>query len=133
MAKCSYNFKQFLDDICIIWTGTEKQFLIFMNKINGLHETIKFTHSYCIKDRSTAFLDMTVKIIGNKIVKDLYRKPRDKLQYLHPSSCHPSHIFKSIPYFLSLRVVRICSTKELLNTRLNKLKIYCLENIIKTL
>ena len=97
-----------------------------MEKINGLHETIKFTHSYCLKSKSTTFLDMTVSIKGNKIVTDLYRKPSDKVQYLLPSSCHPSHIFKSIPYSLALRLVRICSTKELLNKRLEELKIMLL-------
>ena len=39
-------FKRF---IFIIWTGTEEQFLKFMDKINNLHSTIKFTHSYDIK------------------------------------------------------------------------------------
>jgi peptide-methionine (R)-S-oxide reductase len=65
---------------------------------------------------------MTIKIINNQIVTDLYRKPTDKIQYLLPSSCHPSHIFKSIPYSLALRLVRICSTRELLDKRLNELK-----------
>jgi hypothetical protein len=115
-------FKRFIDDILIIWTGTEQQFLTFINKINSLHNTIKFTHSYHLESNSTTFLDMTVKIMNNKIVTDLYRKPTDKVQYLLPSSCHPSHIFKSIPYSLALRLVRICSTKELLNKRLEELK-----------
>jgi hypothetical protein len=97
-----------------------------MTKINTLHETIKFTHSYCFKDKSTTFLDMTVKIAKNKILTDLYRKPSDKVQYLLQNSCHPSHIFKSIPYSSALRLVRICSTKDLLNKRLEELKVMLL-------
>ena len=46
-------FKRFIDDILIIWTGTEEMFVNFMKKINNLHETIKFTHSYDLKDNST--------------------------------------------------------------------------------
>jgi peptide-methionine (R)-S-oxide reductase len=117
-----YLFKRFIGDILIIWTGTEEQFLNFMDKINNLHDTIKFTHSYDFKDKSTTYLDMTVKIAKNPIVTDLYRKPTNKVQYLLPSSCHPSHIFKSIPYSLALRLVRICSTQELLDKRENELK-----------
>jgi peptide-methionine (R)-S-oxide reductase len=93
-----------------------------MKKINNLHETIKFTHSYNFEDKSTTYLDMTIKITNNQIVTDLYRKPTDKVQYLLPSSCHPSHIFKNIPYSLALRLVRICSTKELLDKRLAELE-----------
>jgi peptide-methionine (R)-S-oxide reductase len=83
------------------------------------------------------FLDMTVRIMCNKVVTDLFRKLSDKVQYLLPSSCHPSHIFKSIPYSLALRLVRICSTKELLNKRLDEFKIMLLsinynKNIINT-
>ncbi len=78
-------FNRFIDDIFIIWTGTEEQFLNFMGKINSSHDTIKFTYSYDLKDKSTTFLDMTVKITKNQIVTDLYRKPTDKIQYLLPS------------------------------------------------
>jgi hypothetical protein len=124
-------FKRYIDDILIIWTGTEKDFDEFMTKINTLHETIKFTHSYCFKNKSTTYLDMTVKIAKNKIVTDLYRKPTDKVQYLLPNSCHPSHIFKSIPYSLALRLVRICSTRDLLNKRLEELKVMLLTRKIQ--
>ena len=44
------------------------------------------------------------------------------MQYLLPRSYHNSHIFKSVPYSLALRLVRICSTKELLLGRLAELK-----------
>jgi hypothetical protein len=71
-------FKRFIDDILIIYTGTEQQFLIFMEK-NCLHNTIEFTHSYDIETRPKTFLDMTVRIIDNKIVTDLYKKPTDKV------------------------------------------------------
>ena len=53
---------------------------------------------------------------------DLYRKETDKIQYLLPSSCHPSHIFKNVPYSLALRLVRICSDKSDLEKRLEELK-----------
>jgi hypothetical protein len=93
-----------------------------MEEINGLHETIKFTHSYELKDRSTTFLDTKVSIVNNKITTDLYRKPTDKVQYLLPSSSHPGHIFKNIPFSLALRLVRIVSDKDKLKQRLIELK-----------
>ena len=59
--------------------------------------------------------------MDGQITTDLYKKPTDKVQYLLPSSCHPNHIFKNIPYSLALRLVRICSTEELLKNRLSEL------------
>ena len=42
--------------------------------------------------------------------------------YLLPSSCHPPHNTKNIPYSLALRIVRICSDSDVRDTRLEELK-----------
>jgi hypothetical protein len=118
----SLFFKRFIDYIFMLWKGTESQFLNFMKKINLIHPTIKFTHSYNLKERSTTFLDTTVQVINGKLITNLYRKETDKLQYLLPNSNHPSHIFKNVPSSLALRLVRICSSKENLLKRLEELK-----------
>ena len=93
-----------------------------MVEINTLHNTIKFTCGYEIKDRSTTFLDTKVSVLNDQITTDLYRKPTDRIQYLLPSSNHPNHILKSVPYSLALRLVRIVSNPEKLKQRLGKLK-----------
>ena len=87
-----------------------------------MHPTIKFTSSYNIAERSTNFLDLKITIKDNGIITDLYRKETDRVQYLLPSSCHPSHVFNNIPYSLALRLVRICSNKDTLLTRMDELK-----------
>ena len=86
-------YKRFIDNIFIIWTGTEEEFLKFMEEIDRLHNTIKFTCSYDLVNRSTTFLDTVVKISEDgKITTDLYRKPTDRVQYLLPTSCHPAYL-----------------------------------------
>ena len=40
---------------------------------------------------------------------------------LSPSSCHPKHCFKSIPFSQAIRVKRICSTVETIKQRLGDL------------
>ena len=99
--------KRFIDDYLIFWTGTVEDFEKFMIKINSMHPTIKFTSSYNAVERSTQFLDLKITITDEGITTDLYRKETDKVQYLLPSSCHPSHVFKNIPYSLALRLVRL--------------------------
>ena len=105
----------------MIWTGTVLEFEDFLTEINKLHKTIKFTASYDFENRSTSFLNTVITIKNGLITTDLYRKPTDKVQYLLPTSCHPKHIFTNIPYSLALRLVRICSTKEILSQRLEEL------------
>ncbi len=93
-----------------------------MVQINSLHPTIKFTHEFNSKNKSTTFLDTTIQIKDGKINTDLYRKETDRVQYLLPNSCHPAHICKNVPYSLALRLVRICSDKVTLEKRLVELE-----------
>ena len=37
-------WKRYIDDIFIIWTGSDEDLQQFMDKINAIHPTIKFTH-----------------------------------------------------------------------------------------
>ena len=39
----------------------------------------------------------------------LFVKPSDTYQFLDPTSCHPYHCKKGIPYSQTLRLNRICS------------------------
>ena len=104
-----------------VWNGSEEQLLNFMKKINSIHPTIKFTCSYNLVERSTNFLDLKITITDEGIITDLYRKETDRVQYLLPTSCHPSHIFNNVPYSLALRLVRICSRGEDLTKRFKEL------------
>ena len=67
-------------------------------------------------------MDVSVKICAGKIVTDLYRKPTAVAQYLLPSSCHPQHVTKNIPFSLGYRLLRIVSDRDTLLIRLEELK-----------
>ena len=130
-------YKRFLDDIFMVWTGSVEDLQTFLKGINNLHPTIKFTAEFtspyfcemegphdcfCHQTQSVPFLDTSVSVKQGKFSTDLYKKPTDRCQYLLPSSCHPSHIVKNIPYNLAYRILRICSEKENLTKRLSELK-----------
>ena len=131
--------KRFLDDYFMVWTGGLKSLEKFLVEINNIHPNLKFTYNYsspfqCYEDpkmqhdcfchttRKISFLDVEVKIQNGKLITDIYRKPTDRCQYLLPSSCHPPHVIKNIPYSLFHRIVRICSERETLITRMDELK-----------
>ena len=131
-----FFLKRFLDDIICLWRGNLEDLYAFIMELNNLHPTIKFTFNHtspyecsiqephdcwCHSSKALPFLDTNIWIENGKMFTDLYRKPTDRCQYLLPSSCHPSHITENIPYSLAYRIVRICSTQELRDRRLQEL------------
>ena len=115
-----YLWWRYIDDIFMVWTHGEDKLEDFINHINSLHSTIKFTHKF--SKSHISFLDVTVSLDNNnKISIDLFVKSTDTHQYLLHTSCHPSHIKKSIPFSLALRIRRICSTTEKFQQRTNEL------------
>ena len=51
-------YHRFIDDIFMIWTGTEEEFLSFFEDINRQHKSIKFDYNYSKSEIS--FLDTVV-------------------------------------------------------------------------
>ena len=104
----------------MVWTHGEDRLEDFINHINSLHSTIKFTHEF--SKSHISFLDVTVSLDNNnKISTDLFIKSTDAHQYLLHTSCHSSHNKKSIPFSLALSIRRICSTIEKFKQRTNEL------------
>ena len=92
-----HTWKRFIDDILIIWTGTEESFLEFFNYLNSYHSTIKFDPAqHNNEDNSCEFLDMKIFIKDGKIHVDLFRKQTAKPTALLPSSAHPGHVTSNI-------------------------------------
>ena len=99
-------WKRYIDDIFFIWYGTKNELMDFVTFLNSYHPTIKFKcnefEHFNFQTRSVDFLDLSISIDdGGSIQTTLYTKPNLKVQYLLPSSCHPSHITKNIPYSLA--------------------------------
>ena len=59
---------------------------------------------------------------SRQIVTDLYRKETERPRALLPSSCHPNHITKNNIYGMAFRLLRICSSESIFESRLFELK-----------
>ena len=103
-------WKRFIDDILCVFTEDSPLIQTMFEWLNSLHPTIKFTMD---KGKSISFLDtyLTIREDGSIRIRP-YTKPTDRKQYLLPSSCHPQHIFRAIPYSQALRIIRICNNQE---------------------
>ena len=107
----SLLYLRFIDDIFMLWKGTEEELKEFIKRINEAHPSIKFDVNYSYTEVN--FLDTLVKITSNnELVTTLYRKPTDRNTFIHRKSYHPPATKKSIPYSQALRLSRICSKDE---------------------
>ena len=119
---------RYIDDIFFIWYHDEislKQFIKFCDNYSTLKKmksNIKFETS--TSKEAVNFLDVKVKITGNKIITSLYTKPTDAHLYLNSRSCHPQHIIKNIPKGQLIRVRRICSEDADYDFHAKKMKQY---------
>jgi peptide-methionine (R)-S-oxide reductase len=114
------SWYRFIDDMDMKWTQSDEELQNFLSCANSLHPFIKFTHE--ISNTTISFLDTSSSLSEGELSTDLYSKPTDTNQYLLPSSCHPPHVTKSMPYSQALRIRRICSTDKSLKKRLGQLK-----------
>ena len=106
-GKCKF-YTRYIDDIFMIWTGTEKELKDFFKKLNDLHNSIKFDPIYSFHEIN--FLDtMVYKDKSCNLQTKIYRKPTDRSNLLHNKSEHPSSTKTSIIYSQALRIKRICS------------------------
>ena len=104
-------YKRFIDDIFLLWNGSEDELKAFLEQLNQLHPTIKFDAHY--SKTSVEFLDTKVyKSPSGKLQTTLYIKPTDRQSYLHSKSYHPSSCKRSIAYSQALQIRRICSYVE---------------------
>ena len=81
------TWKRFIDDIFLVWTHGEESLKKFIDYLNSLPDTIKFTHemSYTQID----FLDTTIKFGQDRgLITTLFNKPTDTHLYLEYSSAH---------------------------------------------
>ena len=117
-----HTWLRFLDDIFVIWTEGSDKLKVFVDYLNNLHPTIKFTCSHSLTNIPS--LDVMISLKDGLIETDLYTKPTDKHQYLLISSCHPTHTKHSIPYSLALRLRHICSDNDTYKQRCKELMDY---------
>ena len=113
------DLDRYLDDLFIIWCGSEEHFNILYDKMNTMDKDIKFTIS--IDSDKLPFLDVLVLKKGRSITTDIYSKATDTKQYLTFNSCHPRHIKINLPYSLARRIVYIVSDEEIRKIRFKEL------------
>ncbi|XP_063960282.1 uncharacterized protein LOC135155276 [Lytechinus pictus] len=114
------SWKRYIDDIQFMWSGSPRLLAKFQDTINTRHSTIKYTFES--SNSEVCFLDTLLQLKNGTLHTELYNKPTDTHSYLLPTSCHPKHTFRSIPFSQATRVRRICSGDDSRKYHLTKLE-----------
>ena len=114
-----FSWLRFIDDIDMKWLHGRDNLDTFLQEANSFHSIIWFTAE--VSNDKHVFLDTQSRLDEDRICTDLYTKPTDTHQYLLPTSCHPKHCCKNIPYSLALRLRRICSDSNTFELRAKEL------------
>ena len=113
-------WKRFIDDIFLIFLGTQQEFLGLQNFMNSFHPSIKFTFESSTTQIN--FLDILIYIgADRKLQTTLYRKPTDCCALLHFKSHHSLKCKESIIYSQALRYNLIISEDHNLQRELDNL------------
>ena len=114
---CTYHlqptlWKRFINDIFMIWPHGMDSLLDFIQHLNTVYPTIKFTST--ISPSEIAFLDLIIYSIDDKLHTRLYTKSTDRHMYLSFYSEHPMNLKRSVSYPQFLRLKRIYSESHYL-------------------
>ena len=106
----------------LIWTHGENSLKDFVNYLNNIHPTIKFTPE--TSTERINLLDTTVTLDEHRnLTTTLYNKPTDTHLFLHQSSAHPESVTHNGSYGQYLLIRRICTDCQ---TNVDKLTPYYL-------
>ena len=100
---------RYVDDIFIIFQGSEEHFMEFFRYVNSIVPSIQFTVEHEI-DHKLPFLDVLVMHdpITHKFKFTVYRKPTNKENYIHFYSFHSPQVKSNIIVNFVIRAYRIC-------------------------
>ena len=113
-------YKRFIDDMIAATSCSKEQAEEFVDWLNTLNPSLKFTHEW--SDKRINYLDVTLVMQDGKLETDRHVKPTNPQLFLHFTSNHPYSVFKSIVYGQAITVRTICSKDEYLDIHFETLK-----------
>jgi hypothetical protein len=131
LSSCIRFYSRYVDDVLMIWTGSERQLNSFFNAVNSLNKNIQFTME--IGGNCINFLDLSISILNNQLHFDIFRKPTFTDTVIPSNSNHPAHIKSSAFYSLTNRLLHLPLNKEAYDKELSTIYNIALGNGYDTL
>ncbi|KAI0994496.1 hypothetical protein K3495_g13686 [Podosphaera aphanis] len=102
-------YGRYIDDIFMVIKGTEKDLPSILPFLEAPGLEIEWESSAT----SLSFLDVSVNIVQNRLVTDLFKKRLNKHMYIPYSSAHPLNVKKAFVKAERTRIDLICSLPHL--------------------
>lgn len=118
-------YLRYVDD-CFSIFDDEESANLFLDTLNTLHPSIKFTVE--AGNKSLAFLDINISIDGQTLSTSVYRKPTHTGVFLNYHALVPMSWKKGLIMCLLHRAKAICSSHSLLSSEINNLKEMFMKN-----
>ena len=100
-------WKRYIDDVFGVWTGSERQFHIFVKTLNQLTKPYGIQFGDFLFGKEVNYLDMKIYLDElNSIEYRLFKKETDARLFLQTESFHPKHVFKSVAFSQMIRVIQ---------------------------
>ena len=117
--------KRYIDDIIIIWTGSQQQLEQFLKSLNSFHPALHY--SYTHSTESIDYLDLTIYkgphfLNTQHLDTRTFQKSQNLYQYLHFESCHQKSIHKAIILGECMRYVRTNTSEDNYISTVHKFK-----------
>lgn len=116
--ECVYNnvysdkikyYGRYIDDICLIWTGSEDELSMFHDLLNNNDRNVKLSMEH--SKTTINFLDLTIsKGLDGRLHTTVFRKITDRNTMLRADSFHPVWLKNNIPFGQFQRLRRICDS-----------------------
>ncbi len=102
---------RYIDDVLIIWSGSESELHRFHQYINGINRNLKLSLEYSVSEIN--FLDLKITKEANGVLHtSIFRKPTDRNTILRANSFHPPWLIENIPHGQFQRLKRTCDRED---------------------
>ena len=106
-ATVPQQHKRYIDDVVGIACCSCVELEEYIAFVSNVYPALQFTHT--ISETELPFLDINLRIYGDRIRTSIHYKATDTHSYLHCGSSHPRHCIESLPHSQFLRLRGICS------------------------
>ena len=114
IGKYLMYYKRFIDDGFAVWLHDENPTTDEKNwhDFKALYNAMGLSWTFKSPRKKLIFMDMTIKIEGERLITKIYAKPLALYQYILPNSCHPPGVLTGLVFGQILRIYQLCSLNE---------------------
>ena len=111
IGKYLMYYKRFIDDGLAIWLHDNDPAVDASNwnEFKAICNTMGLRWTFKSPRKKLIFMDMTIRIEGERLVTTIYAKSMALYQYIPPSSCHPPGVLTGLLFGQILRIYQLCS------------------------